>query len=520
MKDKELIHQASRASVGTTISRLLGYLRDMLVAFAFGAQNYADAFYAAYRIPNLFRRLFGEGSMSSAFVPVLSEYCQTKSDEETKNLVNVVLSAWLVLLIILCLGGITFSKQIVSLIAYGFKTDPEKLNLTISLTQIMFPFILFAALAAISLGVLNTFGEFFVPAVAPASLSIAEIIFVLVVMPHLQLAQAIIGLGVAVVVGGAGQYFWQYLAMKKLGFRFRFSLQWSHPGLKKIFYLLIPVTLGLSVDQINAFVDTICASFLSTGAITALYYSNRVMQLPLAIFAIAISTVSLPAMSRSAAANDLEAVRQTLNSGLRYVIFLLVPASLGLMALGKPIIQVLFQRGRFDQLATDLSSSALFFYSVGLLAFGLSKVLVSCFYAFQETSRPVKLAVVCLLVNATFNVLLMGPLGVGGLALASSIASWLNVLLLGYYLRSKLGFLGLRRTFKTLAKVVLAALVMAAGSLILWEMLARVNKYLALLAAIGGGLGLYFRVAKILKIDEHHQISKRITSYLPFIAGD
>lgn len=504
--EKKLTHQAGRIAVGTTISRVLGYVRDMLVAHTFGAGFAADAFYAAYRIPNLLRRLLGEGSLSASFIPVLSEYLHTKTKEETQELINVIFSALTVVLCILTVLGIIFSPQLVNVIAYGFTSDPEKLSLTINLTRLMFPFLLFICLAALALGILNTLSSFFVAAVAPAALSIAEIGFIMGIAPLLSPDNQIKGLAISVIFGGIGQFIVQWPKIRSLGWHLRWNLNFKHPAIKRIGFLMVPAMIGLSVDQVNAFVDTICASFLAQGSITALYYSNRLMQMPLAIFGIALASAALPAMSKAAAQKDIATVKETLNFSLRFIIFILIPSAVGLITIGFPIIRVLFERGNFDRNATMLTFSALSYYSLGLPAYAMVKVLASSFYAFQETKTPVKVAVVSMTLNAVLNIILMRHMGVGGLALATSISSWLNAAILGYLLRKKIGALGIKRIISTSAKTLAASSLMGAGAYLV------AFRYLSAWPAAGmftsllAGIIIFFLTAHAMNIEERRHI--------------
>lgn len=454
---KKIIKYAGSVSAGTTISRVFGYIRDMLVAYMFGAGMFADAFYAAFRIPNLIRRMLGEGSFSSAFIPVFSEYLHTKTKSETQKLINVVFTLLFLVLLIITILGMFFSPLLVKLIAYGFTSDPEKLQLTIELTRLMFPFLLFICLAAMLLALLNTLSSFFIPAIAPANLSFAEIIYILALAPLLSPGNQIKGLAISVIFGGLGHFLMQYPTLRNLGWKLSFDFHFNHPGIKKIVFLMIPSIIGISVDQINTFVDTICASFLGNGAITALYYSNRLMQLPLAIFGLAMATVSLPMMSKSVATKNIDELKETLNFSIRVSIIALLPATVGLMAIGLPIIQVLFERGKFDNFASLLTNTALFYYVLGLPAFAITKIFANTFFSFQDTKTPVKIAFIVMFVHVILCVALMRPLGVGGLALATSLCAYMNVFMLFYKLKKKIGKIGAKKILLSSIKALVAS---------------------------------------------------------------
>jgi len=457
---KKVIKFAGSVSAGTTVSRIFGYIRDMLVAYMFGAGMFADAFYAAFRIPNLIRRMLGEGSFSAAFIPVFSEYLHTKPKSETQKLINVVFTALFCVLLIITILGMFFSPLLVKIIAYGFTSDPEKLQLTIELTRLMFPFLLFICLAAMLLALLNTLSSFFIPAIAPANLSFAEIIYILALAPLLSPGNQIKGLAISVIFGGLGHFIMQYPTLKNLGWHLKFDFDLKHPGIKKIVFLMIPSIIGISVDQINTFVDTICASFLGDGSITALYYSSRLMQLPLAIFGLAMATVSLPMMSKSVATKNIDDLKETLNFSIRVSIIALLPATIGLIAIGLPIIQVLFERGKFDTFASLLTNEALFYYVLGLPAFAITKIFANTFFSFQDTKTPVKIAFIVMFFHVILCVALMKPLGVGGLALATSVCAYINIIMLFYKLKQRIGNIGGKKILVSSIKALISSIVM------------------------------------------------------------
>ncbi|MBU0951751.1 MAG: murein biosynthesis integral membrane protein MurJ [Elusimicrobia bacterium] len=509
MDQKKITKYAGTVSAATAISRILGYARDMMVAQIFGAGMFADAFYAAYRIPNLFRRLLGEGSVSTAFVPVFSSYLETKTKEETQNLLNNVFTVLLIILAVITVLGIIFSRQLTTLIAFGFIATPEKMDIAVTLTQLMFPFLFFACLAALMLGVLNSLKKFFLPAVAPASLSIAELVYAALIFYVLTLSesQQIKGLAISVVVGGFAQYFVQQLDVFRNGFHIKFKLNLKHPGLRQIMFLIIPTIVSFSADQINTFVDTICASFLKEGSITALYYSNRLMQLPLALFGIAMTTVSLPIMSQSYAKNDMQQMKQTLNFSLCLLLFTLLPATIGFIVLGLPIIRLLFEHGKFTLEASKITYSALAYFSLGLIGYSFTKILASSFYAMKETKFPVRTALASMVVNVILNILLMGPMGVGGLALATAAASYVNSFLLLHYLRKRIGLIGGKEIMKSFLKIAIASLLMGL-TVYLFSTFQYPNPHLLLnvFISILAGLIVYALAAKLLDIKERKPV--------------
>lgn len=537
-KEGKITRSVAGVSISTLASRILGYLRDMLIANFFGAGLVADAFFVAYRIPNLLRRLLGEGALSASFIPVFTEYLTTRPKEEAQKLARTSGLLLLTILSILTVLGIIFSPIIVRLVAPGFVKDPEKLSLTITLTRILFPFMLAIGMAALALGILNSLHRFVIPALAPCLLSISEIFFILLICPLMD--RPIVGLAWGVLAGGFAQLFFQLPAIVKGGFissgeknqnrlyskeRNRlenlsknYILLWKkwaslleHPGVKRIGLLMVPATLGLSVSQINTFVDTICASFLREGSVTALYYADRLMQLPLALFGTSIATVALPVMSRSVSANNMGELKDTLSLAFRMILFTIVPASLGLMILGSPIISLLFERGRFTSEATRSTSWALLFYSTGIVAYAGVKVAASAFYSMQDTKTPVRIATVALLVNIVLNIILMQFLDVGGLALATAIASFINLSMLLFYLRKRVGKLKGREVFQSLIRILLAGLVMGLACIYSSRMLEENGKLVQVTGTILICLAIYILAAYLLRCDEIKYVWRMLT---------
>jgi len=509
---KQLTKYAGKTAFGTFLSRILGYIRDMLVADMFGVGMFADVFYAAFRIPNLFRRLFGEGSFSAAFIPVFSKSLQTQEKSETQKLLNAVFTALFSVLIIVTILGIFASPLLVRLIAWGY--TGEKLSLTIELTRWMFPFIVFISLAAFLLAILNSLRSFFLPAFAPSALSMAEIFYVLALAPAiLSDGNRIVGLAVSVVVGGALHFIIQYPALKLLGWQLKLKLKinyngeeipfYQHPGIRRIVILMIPAMIGLSVDQINSFVDSICASFLPTGAMSALYYSNRVMQLPLAIFGLAFASVSLPAMSKAFAQNDMKTLKSSLNHSVRFSVFTLVPAAVGLIVIGMPITRLLFERGHFNEHASQITNFALTFYSVGLPAYAVAKIFANAFYSFQDTKTPVFTAMWAMILHVVLCVIVMlwTNMGVGGLALSTAISSYFNVALLSWILRKRIGKLGLKKIVYSTMKSLIASAATGVTAVLVVSSVHR-SLFVSVPAAIAAGAIVFFAVAKLLNSEE------------------
>lgn len=438
MADKVILKRVGKFTGATMISRVLGFLRDSMVAHFFGGERLTDAFYTAFRISNLLRSLLAEGGVSSAFIPVFSHVLKNESKEEAQKFINAAFTFLTCITLGIVLIGMVFAQQLTSVITPGFEAFPEKFRMTVELTRWMFPFFLFICIAALLGGVLNSLKHFFVPAIAPSMLSIAQIGYLLIFAGHAAPENLIVGLAVAVVVGGAAHFAMQIPPLYKENFRLGFNFDWSHPHLKQVGYLLLPAVMGLSVEQINGFVSTICASYLAKGSVTALYNSTRLMQLPLALFGTAVASVSLPTMSDHTAEKNHKMLLETVVSSLRMVLFAVAPAAVGLMMLAYPVVQLLFEHGQFTSYATSLTVQALWGLCTGLVAFSAVRVLAGAFYALRTPSMPVKTGCFCMAANIALNLLLMRPLGVGGLALATALSSWINAGTLYFLLRKRM----------------------------------------------------------------------------------
>lgn len=449
---------AGLMSIATFISRVLGYVRDMIFALYFGATGISDTFFAAFRIPNLLRELFAEGSMSSAFIPVLTEYRQKQGEKEANRLVKITFTFIIVAVGTVCVAGIIFSPSIVTVIAPGFLGSPEKFSLTVTLTRIMFPFLLFISLASLIMGALNTKKIFFVPALAPAMLNTTLILSIICF--ESQAKQPITVAAIGVVVGGFVQFAFQLPSFLKNKYNLALNANFSHPGLKKMSTLLIPATLALAVNQINIVVSNILASYLQQGSITYLFYSMRLVQFPIGIFGVAMGMAVLPALSEHAVKGNFDELTNDFSFALRLLFFITIPAMAGLIALREPLINLLFQRGKFDYMATVGTAQALLFYSTGIWAVVGVRVVTAGFYSLQDTRTPVKIAVVAMLTNIVFSLIFMKPLKHSGLALANALASAVNFTFLFYFLRRKLKKIDGRRILRSFAKAILASLIM------------------------------------------------------------
>ncbi len=507
MDEKRSVTKAAgQISIATAGSRILGFIRDILLAKIFGASGSTDAFFIAYRVPNLFRELFAEGSMSAAFIPVFTEALAKEGREDAKRLASAVLAFLISIVSVLCFLGMLFAPSVVSVIAPGFIKSPEKFALTVTLTRIMFPFLFFISIAALAKGVLNSLKSFFVPALAPIFLNLSIITAALFFAPNVD--APLIAIGLAVSVGGALQAAIQLPDLMKKNFLVVPSFSLSHPGLKKIFRLLLPAIVGMGVAQINIFVSTIFVSFLAGGAATYLYYAMRFVHLPIGIFGVAMATAVLPSLSSHVAAGDKHALRDTFSFSLRLLFFVTLPAMAGLIVLAEPIIHVLLQRGEFTSQATAETAYALIFYSSGLWAFVGTRIVASVFYSLQDTRTPVKIAALSVLTNILFSFILMGPLRHGGLALANAIASAVNFIVLFYLLRKRLGSIEGKKIVRSFMKTAAASAAMGVAALSVlkiypWNDGAALFEKAAVLAGIIAlSAGIFLTIMHMMKSEE------------------
>ncbi len=496
MSEKPKITKAaSIIGTGTLISRILGFLRDMVIAHFFGAGLAADAFFVAFRIPNLWRRLVGEGSLTISFIPVYTEYLTRHSEKESREVTDIAFTMAGIVLVILTVLGIIFSPFLIKIIAPGFSRFPEKFYLTVTLNRIIFPYLFFMGLFALCMGILNSLRHFFAPAIAPIFLNISIIVSVLLFYHMFNVP--VMTLAVGVLAGGVIQFLFQLPFLWKKGIRFHFNINFKHPAIKRIGSLMIPGLIGTAVYQINVFVDTIFASFLPSGSISYLFFADRLMEFPLGIFAIAIGMASLPSLSGLASEGKKDELKETLSFSLRLVSFISIPAMVGLISLKTPIVNLLFQRGKFDYTATLMTAKALFFYSIGLWAIAGSRTIVPAFYSLQDTWTPLKIALICLGANVIFNSIFIFPLKHAGLALATSLSSILNLLLLYQKLSSRLGGMEIERNIKSILSIlfcslpmgIVAYLICSTGS---WDTKGyEGKKIILLLMGILGGLVVY-----------------------------
>jgi len=506
----EVTRAAGIVSGATLLSRIFGFLRDMVIAGFFGAGMSADAFFVAFRIPNLLRRLFAEGSLTVAFIPVYTDYLQNDGEAAAFQMARSAFRLISLILALAAVVGILLAPLIVRIMAPGFIVSPEKLSLTVSLTRYMFPYIFFIGLVALCMGILNAMGHFAAPALAPVFLNLSIIVVVLLVSPHLH--NPVYGLAIGVLLGGVLQLALQIPFLIKSGVFFWKAAGLLHPGLKRVGILMLPAVFGAAVYQINILVGTLLASLLPQGTVSYLYYADRLVQFPLGIFAIAAATAVLPSFSKYAAKQDKTALNDTFGYAMRLVSFITIPAMVGMIILREPIIELLFQRGAFDAATTILTAQALLYYGLGLWAFSAVRIVVSLYYALQDTRTPVKMAAISIGVNIILGATLMWPMKHGGLALATSLASMLNLALLIKALRNKVGLLKWHSILRSLIKIVFCAtfmgvVVLAAARGILPTGPASVQQlFIGVCISILLGIGTYSGCAFLVKCPEMREL--------------
>ena len=509
-ENSKVAKAAGVVGIATMISRIFGFIRDMVVAAIFGASWIYDAFLIAFRIPNLLRRLIGEGSLTVSFVPVFTEYLRNKSKQEALELANVAFTLLSIILVVVSILGVLLAPLIVALQAPGFIQTPEQFALAVFLSRLMFPYIFFMSLVALCMGILNSFRHFAAPALSPVILNISMIAAALLLRNYFS--QPITALAIGVMIGGVLQLAMQWPFLSKFKVKFKLNFNWQHSGIKQMTVLLFPAILGAAVGTINVFVGNVLASFLPKGSVSYLYYADRIMELPLGVFAIAIGTASLPSLSEHALQGNREALKSTLSFSMRLMLFVTIPATVALMALNLPIISVLFQRGAFDAQATVLTAQALFCYALGLWAFSLLRVVVAVFYSLQDAKWPMKAAFITLIVNLVASIILMFPLKHLGLALANSLAAIVNVIILGVVLRKKIGpFLDREFYFSTLkimtSSLVMWGAIMLIGVFLPWDSVSSFrSRLIYLLITITAGVATFFICSYLLKSPEMQSI--------------
>lgn len=517
---KKLLKSGLIVSSMTLISRLLGLVRDIVIAHLMGAGAAADVFIFANKIPNFLRRLFAEGAFAQAFVPVLTEYEKTKSPDQVKVLIAAVSGTLGLIVTVITIIGVLGSSVITALFGFGWflewwngGADAYKFELASFMLKITFPYLWFITFTALSGAILNTLGKFAVAAFTPVFLNIAIITCALFVSPHLQLPA--VGLAIGVFAGGAIQFLFQIPFLRKENLLVKPTWNWSHPGVVKIRTLMIPALFGVSVSQINLLLDTLIASFLQTGSISWLYYSDRLLEFPLGLFGIAIATVILPSLSASHVSQENNHFAKTLDWGIRMVCFLGFPAMLGLIVLAEPMLRVLFMRGEFNMHDVSMASMSLWAYASGLLSFMMVKILAPGYYSRQDTKTPVKFGIIAMLSNMILNIIFAIPYGYVGLAIATALSATLNASLLWFGLYRSGVYQVQKNSVSVLLRIVFSGLVMAAGlvffnpTLLEWGQFSLPAAAVKLFALIAAAVLLYLAALFVSGVRlQHFQVAK------------
>ena len=497
-----LLRSLATVSSMTLVSRILGFVRDTVIARVFGAGLATDAFFVAFRIPNLLRRLFAEGAFSQAFVPILAEYRTRNGAGETKLLVDRVATALSLAVLLVSILGILAAPWIIYASAPGFSATPEKFELTVAMLRVTFPYLLFISLVSLAGGILNTWSRFAIPALTPTLLNVSFIFCALLLAPYFR--PPVMVLAWAVLGGGVLQLALQLPYLARIGMLPRLRPDFSDPGLRRILRLMGPAVFGVSIAQVSLLINTIFASFLANGSVSWLYYADRLMEFPTGLLGVALSTVLLPSLSKYYSSDATEAYSHLLDWGLRLTLLLALPAAVALALLAVPLISTLFHYGHFSVEDVWMTRRALVAYSIGLVGLILVKVLAPGFYARQNIRTPVKIAVITLVSTQLMNLVLIGPLKHAGLALAIGLGACLNAGLLFYKLRQHRIYQPQPAWGRFAWKLTLALLAMAAvlwgatGSEAWWLAAAWQKRFAGLLGIVCLGAAVYFATLWLL----------------------
>ncbi len=503
-------------------SRVLGLVRDQVLSHYFGASDAMDAYRVGFRFPNLFRDLFAEGAMSAAFVPTFTRHLAETGRQSAWRLGSLMMTALAIATGVIALIGIVFAEPLVTALAGEYRAVPGKLELTITLTRIMFPTLLLVAVAAAAMGMLNSLRHFFIPALSPAMFNVVTIAAAVLVVPFVLPADVLVGtrsladlrlpiivIAISTVLGGVAQLALQWPTLRREGFRYRPIVDWKDPGLRRVLLLMGPGTLGLAATQLNLVVNMYLATGEGTGAQTWLALAFRLMYLPIGLFGVSIATAVLPAVSRHVLAHDTRASRDTVSDGLALMMALNVPATVGLIVLAVPIVRVIFEHGEFLPRDTLATAAALQFYAVGLVGYSVVRIASPTFYALGQNRTPVVVSVCTVIVNAVLNVGLVNVMGFRGLALGTSIAALFNATVLFVLLHRSLGGLNERRLLFSFARIVAASAALGVVALLMDRWLSSIllpgaiwRQIVHVALTIGAALAALMAAAWTLRIHE------------------
>jgi len=500
---KKLLKSTAIVSFMTLISRVSGLVRDVVMASVLGSSGMADAFLVAFKIPNFLRRIFGEGAFASAFVPVFSELTE-RNTHEAKQLVNATAGILALVTLVLTILGIVFAPFIVAIYAPGYKDDPAQMAYTVDALRFMFPYLFCISLVAMSGGILNTVNRFAVPAVTPVLLNICMILALWLLVPFFDSAARALAIGV--LVAGVIQLLFQLPSLYREGYLPRPNLDTSNSGVSKVFSLMLPAIFSVSVAQINTLINTVLLSGLLTGSVSWLYYSDRLMEFPVGVFGIALASVVLPSLSKENVSGTNDSFSAMMDWALRWVVLISVPATFALYLLATPLLSTIFQRGAFTANDVAMSASALEAFAIGVCGFIFVKVLAPGFFAKQDTKTPMKIAMIAVAVNIVFCLLLVDSMQHTGLALAVSIAAWVNAGLL-YIMLLRRGIYALQTGWLWfLSRVGLAVTAMSFVLVTLnkspeiWHSWVLTERIGYLIVLVGAGAASYFCMLFLLGI--------------------
>ncbi len=524
-----VVRSAGVVSVAVAMSRVTGLVRESVMARLFGAGLIYDAFMLGFRIPNLTRDLFAEGALSSAFVPIFTDYLSTRDKPQAARLANLVASAIIIVVGVVCALGMIFAPVLVHLLAPGYAAVPGKFELAVRMTRIMFPFLLVVALAAQAMGVLNACNRFGVPALASTFFNLGSVSFGILIGyglgPSLHISH-IEGMAAGVVLGGVLQLAWQLPSLRALGFRFRPLIDWSDPGLVRIMKLMVPAILGNAAVQINVMVNTNFASTIFDpqrgydGPVSWLSYAFRFMQLPLGLFGVAMASATLPSISRSAAAGQMDEFRKTLSKSLGMVFLLTVPSSVGLIVLGKSIIGAIYQGGKFHVYDTQQTALALSYYAIGLAGYAALKVLTPAFYALGDARMPMIVSLCSIGINyaAAYTMIRVEKIGHAGLAMSTSLVALFGFAVLFAILRARIGGVYGRELARGVGKVLVASAVMGAAvwaashGMERWLGVSQLARLADLAVSLPVGLAAFYGMCRALGVEELEMAIRAFTS--------
>lgn len=519
-----LLAAANILMLTTIASRVLGYLRDVLIFAQFGQNNLTDAYNAAFSIPDFLYMILVGGALSSAFIPVFSSYLARNQEDEGWRVLSIIFNWIMLLLIIGVVLGISFAPWLVDMLVPGYSEETKLM--TVNLTRIMFFQVIFMCLSGISTGILQSYKNFTAPAIGSVLYNLGIILGgVLLAAPieNMFPGYGIAGFSVGVVLGAMLNFAVQFAAVCRLGIRYTFSFNYHHPGVHELVMLIVPVFIGLAASQFNLFVNQNLASGLSEGLVSALRAAQRLMQLPITLFGITVGVAFFPTMTEMAAKFQIDDFKHTVVMGLRTVIFVTIPASCGLAALSHPVIRFMyeFKSGAFTAEDTDNTAYALVFYTIGVFAYAAIHTLSRAFYALKDTKTPVAIAVLSIAVNVVLSILLVGPMAQGGLALAYSIAGIFNMVVLIILLNRSIGDIGSNALLKSTCQTIGISLVMGAIVWVLTEAMesflplaSKTVQLLEIIVAIGVGVAVYAALSLALKMPEAEQIMRIINRKL------